>query len=109
MPFKWIFITYGSILIPLFLYAFGWDILGIIVRILLFLIPPLRFDHTKKGFAFHLHEQSSTIGFDWGFGFNAWGRKFFFFHSYMGWSNLSEKHHRDNCDDHAYCLWHGSL
>lgn len=109
MPLRWIFITYGSILVPLFLFAFGWDLLGIVVRVLLFVFPFLRHDHTKKGFNFHLHKQSGSLGYPWGFGFNAWGRKFFYFHYYMGWSNQSEMHHRDRCTDPAYCEWHGNL
>jgi hypothetical protein len=40
----------------------------------------------------------------------AWDtRRLHFFFSYAGWSNLSQNHRTDQCTDHAYCQWHGSL
>lgn len=60
--------------------------------------------------SFYYHSQSrSTSGKDWGFGFNWDGRKIFYFHDLRGWHNHSEKHRRENCNDPAYCPWHGAL
>jgi len=35
-------------------------------------------------------------------------RRMHFFH-HLWWSNLSESHRADQCNDAAYCQWHGSL
>lgn len=57
-----------------------------------------------------LYTQDDTvIGLAWGIQWEADTRRFFYFYDYMGWHNLSETHRRDQCDDPAYCLWHGSL
>jgi hypothetical protein len=61
--------------------------------------------------AVKLHTQDDTIlnRQDYGVSWVSDGRKFFYFHDYMGWHNLSEGHRSDACDDPAYCPWHGSL
>jgi len=51
----------------------------------------------------NLHDRG--IGLKW-----TWDtRDMFLYRDYMGWHNLSEMHRRDQCDDPAYCPWHGNL
>lgn len=60
--------------------------------------------------AVKFHSQDDNIiGTAYGVSWEADGRYFFYFHDYMGWHNLSEGHRSDQCDDPAYCPWHGSL
>gem|GEM_PF-4020024 len=57
-----------------------------------------------------LYFQNTPItGWDYGIKFTWGGRRIFFFHSFMGWHNLSEAHTSARCSDPAYCPWHGSL
>jgi len=98
----------------LFVYTMSWQALGCIA----IAIKWLAFGHLdwtpekdKKSFfkSWSIHNQSGLFGPHWGIGFHLGGRRHFYFHDYMGWHNLSELHRRDDCDDAAYCLWHGSL
>lgn len=61
---------------------------------------------------FYIRKQHARIfgcfGYDYGFGFKWDTRDMYYFHDYMGWQNLSERHRRDQCTD-AYCQWHGTL
>lgn len=55
---------------------------------------------------FYIHTQDGG----WGFGYIYEGRRMFFYHGqYSGWSNLSEGHRSECCDNPAYCPWHGAL
>lgn len=112
----WMWHTFGLVTIwfvvvgALCVWCFAWDFLGVIAHVLIYLIPPLRFKpEVRDRLQPHLHWQSASFGQDWGFGWNYDGRRMFFFHSYMGWKNLSEMHNSRHCDDSAYCPWHGSL
>ena len=89
----------------LMIWVYGHDIIGYFLKLLIRILG-----EKVPGTKVKIHTQDSNIGGpDWGVAWEADGRKFFFFHDYMGWHNLSEGHHRDKCDDPAYCPWHGSL
>jgi hypothetical protein len=53
-------------------------------------------------------QKTPGVGRCYGLKFNWDGRRMFFFYDYE-WHNLSETHRSENCDDPAYCQWHGSL
>ena len=95
------------------LWAYGYEIVGVLLRLLLRLHKKLEWRPEKDKMSplpsFSIHTQKGLFGPDWGFGFMMDGRRFFYFHDYMGWHDLSEGHRRDKCDDPAYCPWHGSL
>lgn len=77
-------------------------------QVLLKLAILLRFPDATD-ISWYTQEDTALSCTDYGFKFKADTRKFFFFHDYMGWHNLSERHRKEQCDDPAYCLWHGSL
>ena len=108
------FLLMMSICVVLLLRAYAYSIVGFLLRLLLKVHKGLEWKPEKDAAppleSFSIHTQVSNLGeTDWGFGFSADGRRFFYFHDYMGWHDLSEGHRRDKCDDPAYCLWHGSL
>ncbi len=107
------FYVYVVVIGLLLLWAYGYQIVGWLLRLLLRLHKKLEWQPEKDVAppleSFSVHTQDGLFGPDWGFGFSAGGRRFFYFHDYMGWHDLSEGHRRDKCDDPAYCPWHGSL
>jgi len=114
MRFWPVFGIYLVLIGLLYSYAFGWQSVGL----LFIAVKRLAFGHLdwtpekdKQPFlkSFSIHAQDGLFGPHWGIGFQHGGRRHFYFHDYMGWHNLSELHRRDNCDDSAYCPWHGSL
>lgn len=114
MRFWNVFFSYIGLIGLFYGYAFGWQTVGCLA----IAIKWLAFGHLdwtpekdKQPFrkSFRVHSQDGFAGPHWGIGFNQGGRRHFYFHDYMGWHNLSELHRRGNCDDPAYCPWHGSL
>jgi hypothetical protein len=108
------FYIFAALIGLLFLWAFGWQVLGcffVAVKWLSFGHLTWTPEKDKKSFfkSFSVHSQSGLFGPHWGIGFHLGGRRHFYFHDYMGWHNLSEMHRSDECNDSAYCLWHGNL
>ncbi len=107
-------IFWAAIIGPLFLWAYGWEMVGyffIAVKWLVFGHLDWTPEKDKKSFfkSFSIHSQNGVLEPHWGIGFQLRGRRHFYFHDYMGWHDLSEGHQRDKCDDPAYCSWHGNL
>lgn len=111
MPWPWI--VYLSFIGVLVLWAFGYEMVGFLLKILLRLHGKLEWRPEKDVMpplaSFSLHTQDGLFGPDFGLSWTAEGRRFYYFHDYMGWHDLSEGHHRSKCNDPAYCPWHGSL
>lgn len=64
------------------------------------------FKKSKPPLSFYIHTQRDG----WGFGWIQDGQKMLFFRGRYGpWVNLSEDHCSSNCQDPAYCPWHGML
>lgn len=70
---------------------------------------PKKIKELKTSWSWYNYGKPGNWNHQWGFNFEWDGRKHSYTHTYMGWTNHSETHRRENCDDPAYCLWHGSL